>query len=171
VAARSRTGAVTICEERGSGIDKVVSETEAHQLPPPLWEQQEAAFRVTLFAPKPFREMDRLERVHATYLHACLRYEQRETATNASLRERFGVEPLLAFPSGALVHFAVSNSEVHMTTKLTGSTTRFLPFNKGDGGLRRDGMRVEREARGRPSWRFPHEHAGSRSAARCERRV
>ncbi len=43
-------------------------------------------------------------------------------------------EPLLAFPSGALVHFAVSNSEVQMTTKLTGPTTRFLPFNKGDDG-------------------------------------
>jgi type I restriction enzyme R subunit len=43
-------------------------------------------------------------------------------------------EPLLTFPSGALVHFAVSNSEVHMTTKLTGPTTRFLPFNRGDAG-------------------------------------
>lgn len=43
-------------------------------------------------------------------------------------------EPLLTFPSGALVHFAVSNSEVHMTTKLAGPITRFLPFNKGDAG-------------------------------------
>jgi type I restriction enzyme R subunit len=43
-------------------------------------------------------------------------------------------EPLLSFPSGALVHFAVSNSEVHMTTKLAGPATRFLPFNKGDAG-------------------------------------
>lgn len=43
-------------------------------------------------------------------------------------------EPLLSFPSGALVHFAVSNSEVHMATKLAGPTTRFLPFNKGDEG-------------------------------------
>ncbi|MBI0533842.1 type I restriction endonuclease subunit R [Sphingomonas sp. TX0522] len=43
-------------------------------------------------------------------------------------------EPLLTFPSGALVHFAVSNSEVYMTTKLAGPTTRFLPFNKGDAG-------------------------------------
>lgn len=43
-------------------------------------------------------------------------------------------EPLLSFPSGALVHFAVSNSEVHMTTKLAGPATRFLPFNKGDHG-------------------------------------
>jgi len=44
-------------------------------------------------------------------------------------------EPLLNFPSGALVHFAVSNSEVMMTTKLDGPATTFLPFNKGrDGG-------------------------------------
>jgi type I restriction enzyme R subunit len=43
-------------------------------------------------------------------------------------------EPLLSFPGGALVHFAVSNSEVAMTTKLAGPATRFLPFNKGDGG-------------------------------------
>lgn len=43
-------------------------------------------------------------------------------------------EPLLSFPNGALVHFAVSNSEVHMATKLAGPATRFLPFNKGDEG-------------------------------------
>jgi type I restriction enzyme R subunit len=41
-------------------------------------------------------------------------------------------EPLLAFPSGALVHFAVSNREVMTTTKLEGPQTRFLPFNKGN---------------------------------------
>jgi type I restriction enzyme, R subunit len=43
-------------------------------------------------------------------------------------------EPLLSFPNGALVHFAVSNSEVHMVTKLLGPATRFLPFNLGDNG-------------------------------------
>ncbi|QPN65282.1 type I restriction endonuclease subunit R [Synechococcus sp. CBW1006] len=40
-------------------------------------------------------------------------------------------EPLLTFPSGALVHFAVSNREVHMTTRLAGFSTVFLPFNRG----------------------------------------
>jgi type I restriction enzyme R subunit len=44
-------------------------------------------------------------------------------------------EPLLTPISGAVVHFAVSNSEVHMTTKLAGPKTYFLPFNLGvDGG-------------------------------------
>ncbi len=45
-------------------------------------------------------------------------------------------EPLLSFPGGALVHFAVSNSEVAMTTKLEGPATRFLPFNLGDHGAK-----------------------------------
>jgi type I restriction enzyme, R subunit len=45
-------------------------------------------------------------------------------------------EPLLSFPNGALVHFAVSNREVHMTTKLEGTDTVFLPFNQGDKGAK-----------------------------------
>jgi type I restriction enzyme R subunit len=43
-------------------------------------------------------------------------------------------EPLLAFPQGALVHFALSNSEVQMTTRLAGFDTVFLPFNQGNDG-------------------------------------
>ena len=45
-----------------------------------------------------------------------------------------GAETLLCFPNGALVHFAVSNREVHMTTRLNGAATDFLPFNQGDNG-------------------------------------
>ena len=43
-------------------------------------------------------------------------------------------EPLLQFGSRALVHFAVSNSEVQMTTKLAGKDSVFLPFNRGNDG-------------------------------------
>jgi len=43
-------------------------------------------------------------------------------------------EPLLDFPRGALVHFAVSNRLVHMATRLRGPATQFLPFNLGDAG-------------------------------------
>ena len=43
-------------------------------------------------------------------------------------------EPLLAFPGGALVHFAVSNTEAAMATRLAGLDTSFLPFNQGNGG-------------------------------------
>ncbi|AEY93185.1 type I site-specific modification system restriction subunit [Streptomyces hygroscopicus subsp. jinggangensis 5008] len=43
-------------------------------------------------------------------------------------------EPLLAFGTGALVHFVVTESEVRMTTHLDGKDTYFLPFNKGNNG-------------------------------------
>jgi len=49
-------------------------------------------------------------------------------------------EPLLTFKRGALVHFAVSQYEVYMATRLEGANTYFLPFNKGtkEGGAGND---------------------------------
>lgn len=49
-------------------------------------------------------------------------------------------EPLLTFKRGALVHFAVSQYEVAMCTRLQGMDSFFLPFNKGtkDGGAGND---------------------------------
>lgn len=44
------------------------------------------------------------------------------------------VEPLLSFKRGAVVHFAMSDSLIYMTTKLAGDSTFFLPFNRGDDG-------------------------------------
>ncbi len=44
------------------------------------------------------------------------------------------MEPLLTFRRGAVVHFAMSDSEVYMTTKLAGDSTWFLPFNRGNDG-------------------------------------
>ena len=44
-------------------------------------------------------------------------------------------EPLLTFKRGALVHFAMDQDNVSMTTRLQNGQTRFLPFNRGrDGG-------------------------------------
>ncbi len=41
------------------------------------------------------------------------------------------LQPMFGFGTRALVHFAVSNDEVWMTTKLAGEKTHFLPFNRG----------------------------------------
>lgn len=83
---------VGICEERGSGVDKVVSQTEFYQLPAPIFETTEQSTRAVLFAHKSLNDMDRNDRVRACYLHACLRYVERDPMTNSSLRLRFGIE-------------------------------------------------------------------------------
>tara|TARA_B110000093_G_scaffold183298_1_gene233387 strand:- start:14363 stop:15265 length:903 start_codon:yes stop_codon:yes gene_type:complete len=82
---------VGICEERGSGIDKVVHQTEVFQLPAPIFQTTPEHTRSVLFAHKDFEEMSATERVHACYLHACLRYLMHDYMTNESLRERFGL--------------------------------------------------------------------------------
>jgi type I restriction enzyme R subunit len=54
------------------------------------------------------------------------------------------IEPLLTFKRGAVVHFAMSDSDIQMATKLAGADTYFLPFNQGRDGhagnpIRKDG--------------------------------
>ena len=80
---------IDICEEKSSGIDKVIQAIEAFQLPAPDFQPGFRRTEVVLFGPKPFEDMDREIRVRACYQHCCLRYVLRQTMTNQSLRERF----------------------------------------------------------------------------------
>lgn len=53
-------------------------------------------------------------------------------------------EPLLTFKRGALVHFALDEDNVSMTTRLANGRTRFLPFNRGrQGGAGNDDIKGE----------------------------
>lgn len=98
---------VGICEERGSGWDKVVFQTEFYQLPAPLAEVTGEHTRVVLFAPRPLSQMDKADRIRAVYLHACLRFVNREYLTNTSVRERFGIEPQNLAVASRLIREAV----------------------------------------------------------------
>jgi len=50
---------IGICEERGSGVDKVVFQTELYQLPAPIFEKAEEHTRVCLLSPRPLTDMDK----------------------------------------------------------------------------------------------------------------
>ena len=95
------------CEERGSGIDKVVFATETYQLPAPMFEVVDGSMRATLFAHRPLSRMDKNDRTRACYLHACLRYVQRNFMTNTTLRERFGIEAKNSATASRLIKEAV----------------------------------------------------------------
>ena len=85
---------IGLCEERGSGIDKVVFLTEFYQLPAPLFEViDDQHTRAILFSHRSWKKMDKNDRIRACYLHACLKYVGREYMTNPTLRERFGIDP------------------------------------------------------------------------------
>ena len=98
---------VGICEERGSGVDKIVLQTELFQLPAPLFEVVGGHTRAVLFAHKAFAEMDTSDRTRACYLHACLQYVQRKRMTNSTLRGRFGIDKQNASQVSRVIRDAV----------------------------------------------------------------
>ena len=81
-----------ICEERGSGIDKVIDSIEFYQLPAPKFIEEKDFFKVILFAPLEFEDMDRKDRIRAAFQHCSLQYLKQNYMTNSSLRKRFGLE-------------------------------------------------------------------------------
>lgn len=83
---------IKICEERGSGIDKVVSQVETYQLPAPEFIEGDNYTRVKMFATKTLRQMTKKDKVRATYQHCVLKYLSNEYMSNSSLRQRFGID-------------------------------------------------------------------------------
>jgi len=83
---------IGICEERGSGIDKVIAQVEIYQLPAPIFEQTQEHTRVVLFSHRDYKDMEPEDRVRACYQHCCLKYVNREPMNNTSLRERLRID-------------------------------------------------------------------------------
>ena len=80
---------LNICEEKGSGIDKVVNAAEVYQLPAPDFRVGEARTTTILFAYQDFSDMSKSDRIRACYQHCCLLYVSNQRMSNQTLRERF----------------------------------------------------------------------------------
>jgi predicted HTH transcriptional regulator len=80
------------CEEKGSGLDKVIFYNELYQLPPIQVSVVEKRTKVAIFSYKALNDLDKKEKVRACYQHASLKYVSNEKMTNQSLRERFKIE-------------------------------------------------------------------------------
>ncbi len=83
---------LNICEERGSGIDKIIFQTELYQLPAPKFSKTENHTKVILFSFKKLSKMDRKDKIRACYQHAALKYISNDRMSNSTLRKRFAIE-------------------------------------------------------------------------------
>ncbi|MDD3350002.1 MAG: ATP-binding protein [Eubacteriales bacterium] len=81
-----------MCEELGTGWDKIAMSCEMYQLPAPKIDLYEESTKVTLFAYTPYGSMSAEDKLRACYWHACLKQVCGEQMTNTSLRKRFGLE-------------------------------------------------------------------------------
>lgn len=80
-----------ICEEKSSGIDRVVATAEVHQLPAPEFFTAQERTVVIIHGARKFSQMDASDRIRACYQHCVLQWVTREQMTNQSLRKRFGL--------------------------------------------------------------------------------
>lgn len=120
---------IHVCEERGSGIDKVVAETEFYQLPAPLFETPPGATRATLFAHRELAAMSKEARSSACYLHACLRYVEHDPMTNSSLRERFRISEENRAMATRIINDAIASGLVKPFDPAQGRKfARYLPY-------------------------------------------
>ncbi len=112
------------CEEKGSGVDKVIQQVEIHQLPAPNFRNDEIRTMATLFAHQDFSEMSKNDRIRACYQHCCLLYVGNQRMTNSTLRKRFQVTE----KQMATVSLVITATRKKNLIKLDESKTRSLRY-------------------------------------------
>lgn len=119
-----------ICEEKSSGIDKVVQAAEVYQLPAPDFRAGHRRTVATIFGPKDFEEMDREDRVRACYQHCALKWVMSERMTNQSLRERFNLPEAKSASVSQVIAASIEAGQIKPDEKVGGSRkyARYLPF-------------------------------------------
>jgi len=120
---------LNICEERGSGIDKVIFEIEFNQLPPPEFSVTDSHTKVALFAFRTLSEMESHERIRACYQHACLRYVSGSKMTNESLRRRLAIEDQNYSMASRIISDAIDVNLIKPFSKTTSRRyAKYVPF-------------------------------------------
>ena len=123
------------CEERGSGWDKVAFEVEFHQLPSPEVSVDNETTKVVLFAPKPLRDMDKMEKIRATYQHACLNYVSNKPTNNESVRQRFGMNKNQSPQASKIIRDSLDEGAIVAYDPTVGvKSLRYVPFWAGAQG-------------------------------------
>lgn len=121
---------MSICEEKSSGIDRVVRAVEVYQLPAPDFRAAHKRTVVTVYGPKSFDEMDREDRLRACYQHSALKWVFSERMTNQSLRERFGLLESKAAVTSQIIAATIEAGLIKPDEAVGGSRkfARYLPF-------------------------------------------
>lgn len=118
---------IGICEERGTGIDKVVMATEQSHLPAPLFQVVAQQTRAVLFMAQ--TEMTKQDRIRACYLHACLKYVEYSFMTNTSIRERFDIKKANSSQASRYIKEALDAGVIAVFDQEAGNRNRkYVPF-------------------------------------------
>jgi len=118
---------MNICEERGSGIKKVITAVEQYQLPAPDFRTTPQHTIAVLYAPRAFASMNRQERIRACYQHACLWRVSGKQMTNSSLRHRLKIEKHNHSMASRLIRDTIAAGLIRMASGTKKDAT-YVPF-------------------------------------------
>ena len=121
---------IGICEERGSGIDKVIKAVEEERLPPPEFRSSENQSVAIIFEQESFNNMNRNDKVRACYQHSVLMYLGHDRMTNKSFRERFHLQSGRSHEITQIISQAIREGKIRPDE--TGGTSkrfaRYVPY-------------------------------------------
>ncbi|MDR2599995.1 MAG: putative DNA binding domain-containing protein [Oscillospiraceae bacterium] len=96
-----------ICEERGSGYEKIITATSKNNMPAPIIRNQSNQFtKVIMLAQVPFEMLPKEDKIRTCYMQACLAYMEHSAISNADLR----------------ILFEISDAEIMKITRLIKDT-------------------------------------------------
>lgn len=119
---------VGICEERGSGYDKVISYVEEYNLPAPVITIYERSTRVCLFAKKDFDSLTKKEKIAACYAHVSLNYVQNEPSNNSTLRERFKLDESERYKVSRVFSYACDENLIKVRGGTGMKNREYIPY-------------------------------------------
>jgi ATP-dependent DNA helicase RecG len=119
-----------ICEEKSSGIDRVMHAAEVYELPASDFRAGYRRMVVTIYGPRPFEQMDREDRIRACYQHSALKWVMSERMTNQSLRARFHLPESKSAIVSQVIAATIESGLIKADEKVGGSRkfARYLPF-------------------------------------------
>ena len=116
-----------MCEELGTGWDKIIISCELQQLPAPHIDIYEESTKVTLFSKVDYFDLSTQDKLWACYMHACVKYIQGEFLTNSSLRIRFGLEEKSSASISRLIKDACEKGLIKKLEETAPKHTKYIP--------------------------------------------
>ena len=117
-----------MCEELGSGWDRITTTCEEMQLPTPTIDIYDENTRVTLYTKIRFSDLMQEAKIWACYMHACVKYTRKEYLTNSSLRGRFGLEEKSSASISRLIKDACTSGMIKKLEETAPRYVKYVPF-------------------------------------------
>ena len=113
-----------ICEERGSGFDRIEEGLESMTLPSPLIESGVDFTRIKLLWFNSFKEWSKADRIRTCYFSVCLKYIESVPVSNSVLRFRFGISSANSAVISRIINETIEAGLIKVQDETVGAKAR-----------------------------------------------